>query len=128
MQHPISQNDVNLFSNIEENQFFDRKSARIKPNDAAKHVVAFANASGGKLVIGIEDDGEVTGFDYDRAQNVEDYEQLHLTSCTPGPSVRAERISVVTPSGREDFILVIDVEPSPDRVICRRNDRKVFLR
>lgn len=128
MQHPINRNDVNVFSNIKENQFFDRKSARIKPNDAARHVVAFANASGGKLVIGIEDDGEVTGFDYEGAQNVEDYEQIHLTSCTPGPSVHVERIPVVTSSGSDDFILVIEVEPSPDRVICRRNDKKVFLR
>lgn len=128
MQHPIGQNDVSTFSSIRENQFFDRKSARIKPNDVAKHVVAFANATGGKLVIGIEDDGEVTGFNYNGAQNMEDYEQVHITSCTPGPSVRKERIPVVTSSGSKDFILVLDVEPSPDKVICRRNDKKVFLR
>ena len=30
--------------------------------EIAKHISAFANAAGGKLVIGIEDDGEVTGF------------------------------------------------------------------
>lgn len=118
---------VNVFSSIKENQLFDRKSARIKPNDATKHVVAFANASGGKLVIGIEDGDEATGFDYDGAQNVEDYEQIHLTSCTPGPSVRIKRVPVVTSSGRDGFVLAIEVELSPDRVICRRNDKKVFL-
>jgi len=35
---------------------------------------------------------------------------------------------VVTASGRDDFILVLDVEASTDRVISRRGDRKVFLR
>lgn len=128
MQHPIDHNDASVFSSIKENQFFDRKSARIKPNDAARHVVAFANASGGKLVIGVEDDGEVTGFGYSGAQDIERFEQINLTNCTPGPTVHKERIPVVTSSGREDFILVLDVAPSPDRVICRRNDKRVFLR
>lgn len=70
MQHPIGQNDPAIFAKTKENQYFDRKSARIKPNDAARHIVAFANASGGKLVIGIEDSGEITGFRFDGAQNV----------------------------------------------------------
>ena len=47
----------------EENQYFDRKSARIKPVDILRHIVAFANANGGVLVVGIEDNGEITGFD-----------------------------------------------------------------
>lgn len=32
-----------------ENRFFDRKSARIKPIDILKHLVAFANSEGGKM-------------------------------------------------------------------------------
>ena len=39
----------------EENQYFDRKSARIKPVDILRHIVAFANANGGVLVVGIEE-------------------------------------------------------------------------
>ena len=38
-------------------QYFDRKSARIKPNDLAKIIIAMANSAGGKVAIGIEDDG-----------------------------------------------------------------------
>jgi len=49
--------------NEPECQYFDRKSARIKPSDIAKHLVAFANANGGVLAIGIEDSGDVTGFE-----------------------------------------------------------------
>lgn len=59
MQHPIEQNDPKRFSSEKENQYFDRKSARKDANDISRHISAFANASGGKLVIGIEDDGEV---------------------------------------------------------------------
>lgn len=43
-----------------ENQFFDRKSARIKPIDILKHLVAFANFEEGKLVIGILMIGDYT--------------------------------------------------------------------
>ena len=42
---------------MSEGQLFDRKSAKIKPKDILKHIIAFANADGGALAIGIEDDG-----------------------------------------------------------------------
>jgi ATP-dependent DNA helicase RecG len=45
-----------------EGQLFDRKSARIEPRDLANHIIAFANADGGFIVIGIEDDGKIAGF------------------------------------------------------------------
>lgn len=39
-------NTVEYFCLQKENQFFDRKSARIKPVDILKHLVAFANFEG----------------------------------------------------------------------------------
>ena len=36
-----------------ENQYLDRKSARKKPQELLKHLIAFANADGGQLIIGI---------------------------------------------------------------------------
>lgn len=59
MQQPITRNDPDLFSKEKENLYFDRKSARLNAKETARHICAFANASGGKLVIGIEDDGEI---------------------------------------------------------------------
>ena len=46
-------NNLSYYCSERENQFFDRKSSRIKPIDILKHLVAFANAEGGQLVIGI---------------------------------------------------------------------------
>ena len=40
---------------LEENQTFDRKSINITPKDLAIPIVAFANADGGDIVIGITD-------------------------------------------------------------------------
>jgi ATP-dependent DNA helicase RecG len=45
-----------------EDQTYDRKSARKDPKGLSNHIVAFANADGGTLVIGIEDNFEVTGI------------------------------------------------------------------
>ena len=128
MQQPIGQNDPATFATARENQYFDRKSARIKPNDAARHIVAFANAAGGKLAIGIEDDGEVTGFRRSNSRDIEDFRHAPLACCEPVPVVRAEEVAVTNSRGEDDLILVLDIRPSTDHVIARRSDGAVFLR
>lgn len=128
MQQPIATNDVNLFSTFKENQYFDRKSARKDDKEIAKHISAFANAAGGKLVVGIEDDGEVTGFKRSGARDIENFERAALTTCTPAPIVRKDQIPVVNSSGEEDLILVLDIEASTSHSVARESDDEVFLR
>ena len=128
MQKPIGQNDPELFSEAKESQYFDRKSARIRPSDAARHVVALSNAAGGKLVIGIEDGGDITGFRRNGARNIEDFERAPLATCSPSPIVRAERVSVTNSAGEDDIVLVLDIEASSSHVISRLSDGEVFLR
>ena len=60
---------LDYLKNSIEDQYLDRKSGRIKPSEIARHLVAFANANGGVLVIGIEDDGKVSGIDSDKVIN-----------------------------------------------------------
>lgn len=128
MQSPVVTNNIEVLSSTKENHYFDRKSARIKPDDLARHMAAFANAAGGKLVVGIEDKGEVTGFKVSRAQDIERLEQCALTDCVPSPDVSCTRLPAVNSSGEDDVVLVIDLEPSTDRVITRKKDGAVFLR
>lgn len=128
MQSPVVTNNIETLSSTRENHYFDRKSARIKPEDLARHVVAFANASGGKVVVGIEDDGTVTGFARQGARDPERFEQCSITDCSPAPDVSCTRVPVTNASGEDDFVLVMDVEPSTNRVITRRKDGAVFLR
>ena len=76
-----------------ESQFFERKSCydrssgqpRLRPaRDVARNIaetlVAMANADGGTVVIGIEDDGTVSGADYgdDRLQVLRDAPRTHV--------------------------------------------------
>ena len=50
----------------EENQTFDRKSINISPKDLAIPIIAFANADGGTVAIGISDKTRrIEGVDYD---------------------------------------------------------------
>ena len=69
-----AQHDIARWQAAEEGQFFERKSAldlsggARKPrkaaaiaHDIAEALAAFANADGGQLVVGIEDDGTVSG-------------------------------------------------------------------
>lgn len=128
MQQPIDTNDPQVFSTVKENQYFDRKSARKDADEVAKHIIAFANFAGGKLVIGIEDDGEITGFKRDKAHDIEDFRQAAIVCCEPSPRVEYVEVPVVNSNGDDDVILIIDIEPSAERVITRRRDKAVFLR
>lgn len=72
----------------EENDYFDRKSARLKPKDVQEPAIAFANAEGGTLVIGVEDVAKVP-VPLDRwmgKSSIEDYNGFisSLASLNPG--------------------------------------------
>lgn len=81
----MNNNDfLEYVQNEKENLYFDRKSARIEPKDIIRHVVAFANANGGKLVIGVENDGRLTGFTNIQVHSVEEYKLklcVHAALC-----------------------------------------------
>ena len=99
MQHPIGKSDPDIFSTAKENQYFDRKSARKDAKEVSRHICAFANTSGGKLVIGIEDGGEIIGFKRNEAHDIEAFKQAPLVCCEPVPVVRLAEIPVVNSHG-----------------------------
>ncbi|WP_077598613.1 AlbA family DNA-binding domain-containing protein [Olsenella urininfantis] len=94
MYAPVSQSSIDDLCNAEESQYLDRKSSRLKPRELARHIGAFANASGGKLIIGVEDNGVITGFLREGARRVEEFEQAALVECNPAPVVQSTRIPV----------------------------------
>lgn len=110
----------------EEGQYLDRKSARIKPSDIARHLVAFANANGGVLIIGIEDDGKITGFNSNGSRSINDFLEIPFSFCKGQIRVEHE-IRTVTIGSRKDSILLLLVEPS-DNAVIKTSDDKVYLR
>ncbi|MBR0351514.1 MAG: putative DNA binding domain-containing protein [Clostridia bacterium] len=110
-----------------ENQFFDRKSAKKSVKELANYVASFANASGGTLVIGIADDGKIEGFE-DCPNKYNDF--LKVTSIDylkTIPNYKNETLEVVNHKGNNDKILLVHVKPSPD-ILIRNVKDEVYLR
>ncbi|RRD46332.1 ATP-binding protein [Tessaracoccus sp. OH4464_COT-324] len=90
-------------STLPENQWFERKSGRVKPQDFAVPLVAMANAEGGTIVVGLTD-GRVDAVS-DSADNQLRQAAMNFTS----PNVRAMVHELSTSQGR---VLVFHVPPS----------------
>ncbi|MDY6326664.1 MAG: ATP-binding protein [Bacteroidales bacterium] len=94
-----------------EGQTFDRKSIRIAPKDLAVIMVAFANADGGTIAIGIADDGKLEGIDK-HPQQVNELLRVPFDYCQPTVKVEPERISFENNEGKADHILLMHVVQS----------------
>ena len=63
-------------------------------------------------MIGIEDAETVTGFAYQGAHDPERFEQCAITDRSLLPDMFCTRMPVINASSEDDFVLVMDVEPS----------------
>ena len=110
----------------EEGQTFDRKSIRIKPKDLAVTMIAFANADGGDLVVGITDSKkEIEGVDGDE-KILNEIRRTPFDFCAPSVNAQVEMVPCVDRTGKDNHVLVFHVEPSL-RVYVNQAD-EVFLR
>jgi len=110
----------------EEGQTFDRKSVRIKPKDLAVTMIAFANADGGDLVVGITDGKrEIEGVDGDE-KILNDIRRTPFDFCSPSVNAQIEMVPCVDRTGKDNHVLVFHIEPSL-RVYANQAD-EVFLR
>jgi len=65
-----------------ESQFVEFKRAAVEARHLAENMVAFANADGGALLIGVEDDGRISGIEgYQR--NVDELLRAPYVHCVP---------------------------------------------
>lgn len=94
---------------LPEDQWFDRKSIRINPRDLCRHLIAFGNAEGGVIVIGIQD-RKVHGIDRHPGQ-VNALRQTPLDCTHPPVRAQFEELPCVAEDGRADHLLVIRILP-----------------
>ncbi len=94
-----------------ESQTLDRKSARIDPKALAIHIVAFANADGGDVAIGIEDNGDITGIDSHEA-NINELLRVPFDYCIPSVPVETSILDCIDHIGKSNHVLVMHVHPS----------------
>lgn len=109
---------------VAEDQWFDRKSARVPAKDLADALIGFGNAEGGTVVVGLWN-GEIEGTDRDvRRRN--DQMQSAMDHTTPPVRARSRLMACRRADGTPDQLLIIDVEPG-EGVHTNRKD-VAFLR
>ena len=110
----------------EENQTFDRKSINISPKDLAIPIVAFANADGGDIAIGITDKNRrIEGIDFE-TKKLNELLRVPFDFCNPTIKVGIEKVPCVDENGRKNHVLVMHVDASPQVHANQADD--VFLR
>ena len=109
-----------------EGQTYDRKSARKDPKGLSNHIVAFANADGGTLVIGIEDDFTVTGID-NYHNNVNDILRVPFDYCTPSVRVTTETVECTDKNGNPNHLLVMTIPQSSELHANQQDEDNAFM-
>ena len=110
---------------LPEDQWFDRKSARIGARELADTLIAFANAEGGAVVVGLSN-GEVEGIDAAGPAKLAGWQQAAIDFTVPPVPHKARLVECCNSRGERDRLFVVEVSVS-DQVHTNRKD-DVYLR
>ncbi|MBL8159115.1 putative DNA binding domain-containing protein [Candidatus Saccharibacteria bacterium] len=98
---------ITFLRDQKEDQWLDRKSAKVSALKIANAMVGFANAEGGIIVIGIHD-GKIEGIK--SAGKGNDWRQASLDFTIPPVRHKFEYIECINEAGEKDEIAIIEVE------------------
>lgn len=118
----ISDLEKNKLLAMEENHFSDLKAIEVSPGKLSKAIAAFANAEGGELFIGIDDNPRLwRGFESVEAANahIQVFEQYFPL----GNDFKYEFLA-----NKEEESFVLKVEISKTRELKKASDGKVYIR
>ena len=110
---------------FEEMQVFDRKSINIDAKTLAITLVAFANADGGTVAIGISDKTKrIEGVDFETAK-LNELLRTPFDYCNPTVPVVLEKVDCIDYKGRNNHIMLMKVDASP-QVHANQADEAYF--
>lgn len=126
---------INEILKNEERQIFERKSIMVEPKALAIPIIAFANADGGKIAVGISDKTRrIEGVDYE-TERLNELLRVPFDFCEPTVKINIERIPCIDYKGRENHVIVMYIEPSAqvhanqaDEVYLRVGDKSKLLK
>lgn len=105
-----------------EDDFFERKTASTSPRDLGERISGFANSNpeGGLIGIGLSNDFEILGIKCVGQRKIDELESAPRVF-TPQAIVDCKLVPCKNEDGIEDFILLLYVHYSPNRVVkdCR---------
>ena len=107
----LSLNEVLALVRREESHFFDKKAREVPPRKVEKAAVAFANADGGELLIGVADDKEAIDDEkrwdgFDSIEKINSFLQV-LFALNPALDLRYELLKL---KGQTNYVLKVIIE------------------
>ena len=97
-----------------ENQTFDCKSIQIEPKALAIPIVAFANADGGTIAIGVSDKNrKIEGVDQ-HTEKLNELLRVPLDFCNPSVPITSELLPCTDKDGIENHILLMHIPASSE--------------
>ena len=106
----MTRDDLKRLAGLGEGRQLEFKNRVPRPERIAREVIALANTDGGKVLIGVDDDGSVIGLK-DATEEFFALEEALRDLVLPPVEVRTERV----PVSRTREVLVVDVPASGDR-------------
>ena len=107
-----------------EDQWFDRKSFRIRDHDLAEDMIGFANADGGRIAIGLHR-GEIEGINSD-IKHLNTLLQAAVQYTLPPIRFLDSYVDCINKEGQPDRLLLLDIEASER--IHRNQKEQCWLR
>ncbi|BDZ31999.1 ATP-binding protein [Lactiplantibacillus sp. WILCCON 0030] len=111
---------------IPEGKTFDRKSAKYDLNKLANILIAFANADGGTVALGINNK-RYEGVNLLAPQKQNDILQIGSQRIVPTIKIEITRKPVVNIQGLTDEVWLLTVQPADDKIYANKKD-EVYLR
>jgi ATP-dependent DNA helicase RecG len=110
---------------LPEDQWFDRKHARIAPRELAEVMIGFANAEGGVIAIGAHG-GRVHGVDSVSPEMKNSWRQAPLDFISPPFRTKMYELPCVSATSTPDNVFIVEIEATG---LVHANQRdEVFLR
>ncbi len=110
---------------VREDQWFERKSSRIKPAALADALIGFGNADGGILAVGLHD-GQVEGISH-LGKGLNALQQAAVDFTVPPVAAPSRLVACARRDGEVVDVLVFEIRPGTGVVHANVKD-EVFLR
>ncbi len=107
-----------------ENSGVEFKRDDVRPEQLAKQVVAFVNVQGGRILLGVEDNGQVTGLQRERAQEW----VLNVFRDKVHPSIIPFYEEIPIDQTRRVGVITISMGVSKPYVVRHNNREEVYVR
>jgi ATP-dependent DNA helicase RecG len=123
----MSEREANTLCARAEDHFFDRKALGLKPAKLQKAAVAFANADGGEVVVGVADDGDQPDVArrWNGPETIEAFNE-HLQALAEIQPPLLYDVTFLRCTTRPGYLLKLDIEKSAS--VHRTSDSTVYER